>query len=85
MTTRTFDDLPNREQDEFRDICVQAKLVPEDFNVSFTDEIAGDIGVEPRLRSVLVQFGSITRAYDGGDEVPWTVQFEEDVKANTFV
>jgi hypothetical protein len=58
--------------------------VPEDFNVSFTDEIAGDIGVEPCLRSVLVQFGSITRAYDGGDEVPWTVQFEEDVKANTF-
>jgi hypothetical protein len=75
MTTRTFDDLPNSEQDEFRDICVQAKLVPEDFNVSFTDEIVGDIGVEPRLRSVL----------DGGDEVPWTVQFEEDVKANTFV
>jgi hypothetical protein len=61
MTTRTFDDLPNSEQDEFRDICVQAKLVPEDFNVSFTDEIAGDTGVEPPLRSVLVQFGSITR------------------------
>jgi hypothetical protein len=54
MTTRTFDDLPDGEQNEFLDICAQAKLVPEDFNVSFTDEIAGDIGVEPRLRSVLV-------------------------------
>jgi hypothetical protein len=85
MTTQTFDDLPDSEQDEFLDICAQAKLVPEDFNVSFTDEIAGDIGVEPRLRSILVQFGAITRAYDGGDEVPWTVQFEEDVKANAFV
>ncbi|MGA7815410.1 hypothetical protein [Caballeronia sp.] len=59
--------------------------MPEHFNVSFTDEIAGDVGVEPHFRSVLVQFGSITRAYDGGGEVPWTVQFEEDVKANTFV
>jgi hypothetical protein len=85
MTTRTFDNLPDGEQNEFLNICAQAKLVPEDFNVSFTDEIAGDIGVEPCLRSVLVQFGSITRAYDGGDEVPWTVQFEENVKANTFV
>jgi hypothetical protein len=35
MTTRTFDDLPDSEQDEFLDICAQAKLVPEDFNVSF--------------------------------------------------
>jgi hypothetical protein len=85
MTTRTFDDLPDGEQTEFLDICAQAKLVPEDFNVSYTDEIAGDDGVEPHLRSVLVLFGSITRAYDGGGEVPWTVQFEEDVKANLFV
>jgi hypothetical protein len=85
MTTRTFDDLPDGEQAEFLDICAAAKLAPDEFNVSFTNEIAGDIGVEPHLRSVLVQFGSITRAYDGGDEVPWTVQFEEDVKANIFV
>jgi hypothetical protein len=85
MTTRTFDDLPDGEQAEFLDICAAAKLAPDEFNVSFTDEIAGDIDVEPHLRSVLVQFGSITRAYDGGDEVPWTVQFEEDVKANIFV
>lgn len=85
LRARTFDDLPDREQDQFLDICAQAKLVPEDFNVSFTDEIAGDTGVEPRLRSILVQFGSITRAYDGGHEIPWTVQFEEDVKANAFV
>lgn len=84
MTTKTFDDLPESEQTEFLDICAEAELVPEDFNVSFTDEIAGDVGIEPHLRSVLVQFGSITRAYDGGDELPWTVEFEEDVKANVF-
>ncbi len=85
MTNRTFDDLPDSELTEFLDICADAKLLPGHFNVSVTEEIAGDVGVEPHLRSVLVQFGSITRAYDGGGEVPWTVQFEEDAKANIFV
>jgi hypothetical protein len=47
MTTRTFDDLPDGEQTEFLDICAETKLVPEDFNVSYTDEIAGDHGVNP--------------------------------------
>ncbi|MDB5830339.1 MAG: hypothetical protein JWR14_169 [Caballeronia sp.] len=52
MRTPTFHDLPTGEQTEFLVICAVAKLVPEEFNVSFADKIAGDVDVEPLLRSV---------------------------------
>jgi hypothetical protein len=59
IRTPTFNDLPGGEQTEFLVICAVAKLVPEEFNVSFADEIVGDVDVEPQLRSV---FFSLARS-----------------------
>lgn len=42
MATMTFEELPAEEQDDFYAICDDADLDPEDFNVSFSEEIAGD-------------------------------------------
>ncbi|OTP69471.1 hypothetical protein [Caballeronia sordidicola] len=84
MPTMTFDDLPAAEQDEFYAICDEADLDPEDFNVSFTEEIAGDAEVRTCGRSVVVQSGSIARAYESDEDLPWTVAFKEDVHAQVF-
>ena len=84
MPTRTFEDLPAAEQDEFYAICDRADLDPENFNVSFTDEIAGDSEVRTCGRSVVVQLGSIARAYEHDEDLPWTEAFKEDVSAQVF-
>ncbi|OTP80611.1 hypothetical protein [Caballeronia sordidicola] len=84
MPTMTFEDLPAQEQDEFYAICDEADLDPEDFNVSFTNEIAGDDEARTSGRSVVVQLGSIARAYEHDEELPWTEAFKEDVSAQVF-
>ena len=84
MTTRTFDELPVSEQENFFDVCSDADLPPEAFNVSFTEEIAeGD--ARPYERSVIVQFGAIARAYDGSDGADWTFAFAEDITSGVFL
>jgi hypothetical protein len=84
MTTRTFDELPVSEQENFFDVCSDANLAPEAFNVSFTEEIAeGD--TKPYERSVIVQFGAIVRAYDGSDGADWTIDFAQDITSGVFV
>lgn len=84
MPTMTFEDLPAEEQDEFYAICDEAGFDPEDFNVSFTAEIAGDSEAVTSGRSVIVQSGNVARAYESDPEAPWTVAFKEDVNANVF-
>ena len=84
MATMTFEDLPAQEQDNFYAICDEADLDPEDFNVSFTDEIAGDSESPTSGRAVIVQFGRVARAYESDTELSWTVAFKEDVSANVF-
>jgi hypothetical protein len=84
MATQTFDELPENEKADFLQTCTEAGLAAEDFNVSFTQEIAGDCDVKTCGRSVIVQLGAIARAYEGAEDLPWTAGFDEDVKANVF-
>jgi hypothetical protein len=84
MATKTFDDLPEAEQADFLDICAEAGIAPEEFNVSFTQEIAGDYDVKTCGRSIVVQLGNTTRAYEDAEDLPWTTQFDEDTKAKVF-
>ena len=84
MTTKTFDELPESEQKSFLSACHDAHLVPEAFNVSFAEETAGEEGVEPYDRSVIVQWGVIARAYNGSFGADWTVDFAEDIWAGVF-
>ncbi len=84
MATMTFDDLPEDEQAAFFDICADAEIDPAAFNISFTGEIPGDPSVSTGGRSAVVQYGSVTRAYEDEETTAWTAAFEDDVKAGIF-
>ena len=85
MTDKTFDQLPTDEQEDFRKACLNADLAPEMFNVTFREELVGDGEIRTTERAITVQFGTISREYDGGNGTSWTVDFEDDVKMHVFV
>ncbi|OXC75427.1 hypothetical protein BSU04_26945 [Caballeronia sordidicola] len=52
--------------------------------MSFTNELPGDNDAQAFERTVIVRFGPIERAYNGGDGTHWTVDFKKDLSANIF-
>ena len=84
LTRLLYDDLPETEQADFLDICTEGGIAPEEFNVSFAQEIAGDREIKTCGRSIIVQFGATTPAYEDSQDLPWIVQFDEDIKAQVF-
>ncbi|TDN63154.1 hypothetical protein [Paraburkholderia sp. BL10I2N1] len=83
MADKTFDQLPASEQEDFRN-CLDADLAPEMFKVTFREELVGDGEIKFIERAITVQFGVVSREYDGGNGTHRTVDFEDDVKMHVF-
>jgi hypothetical protein len=64
---------------------VRAGDVPGDvFRTRAPAELSGWLVVAPNELNHL-EFGTISREYDGGNGTSWTVDFEDDVKMHVFV
>lgn len=62
MVAKTFDGLPKAEQANFQDVCAEGRFAREEFNVFFTEKIAGDNKIKTCGRSIVVVLGNTTRA-----------------------
>jgi hypothetical protein len=85
MATKTFDQFPQSDQEDFRAVCLAADIAPETFTVTADEEYVGNGDIKGITTKVSVQFGNIVREYEAGNGTTWTIDFEDDIKAHVFV
>ncbi|MGI4813369.1 MAG: hypothetical protein ACRYG5_07730 [Janthinobacterium lividum] len=91
MADQLFEQFSVDEQEAFRGACLDAGLAPETFHVSARIESAAQetpgaqAASETLARSVTVQYGTISREYDGSAGADWTLEFADDIKTHVFV